>query len=82
MISTLDDLKVWAKALATGEGLLNDAWQRKRIESLQPTVAGNAQELSYGYGVRQLNGWIGNTGEIPGYSTVSFTTRSLSRRWS
>jgi len=65
MISTLDDLRRWAVALATGEGILDDAAQEKRLASLRE-VSGRP-DLRYGLGLRSLSGWIGHTGEFPGY---------------
>lgn len=69
-ISNLDDLIIWAKALATGEGLLGAEMQSQRLASLQSAVPPNTPELSYGLGFAQENGWIGHAGELPGYNTV------------
>ncbi|MFI0433767.1 MAG: serine hydrolase domain-containing protein [Candidatus Nanopelagicales bacterium] len=72
MISTLDDLHAWSKALATGEGVLGKEYAQKRLDSLNTTVAPNTAEKSYGLGFGQVNGWIGHTGELPGYNTTVY----------
>ncbi|MEI8083947.1 MAG: serine hydrolase domain-containing protein, partial [Actinomycetes bacterium] len=70
IISTLNDLHTWAIALATGRGVLNDATQKIRLESLNTTVPPNTAQKAYGLGFGIVNGWIGHTGELPGYNTV------------
>ena len=72
IISTLDDLRVWAKALATGQGLLGAEYQQKRLDSLKSTVPPNTPEKTYGLGFGIANGWIGHTGELPGYNTAAY----------
>jgi D-alanyl-D-alanine carboxypeptidase len=58
MISTIDDLRVWSKALATG-ALLSDEMRREQQSWVE----------RYGLGMFELNGWIGHNGSIPGYFT-------------
>lgn len=77
MISTLDDLHVWSKALATGEGLLGAEYAKMRLDSLTTNVAGNTGERSYGLGFGRANGWIGHTGELPGYNTTEYYSPDL-----
>lgn len=77
MISTLDDLRVWSKALATGEGILGKEYAQKRLDSLQATVQPNTDAKSYGLGFGQVNGWIGHTGELPGYNTTVYYNPEL-----
>lgn len=77
MISTLDDLHVWSKALATGEGILGKEYAQKRLDSLKATVEPNTPEKSYGMGFGQVNGWIGHTGELPGYNTTVYFNPEL-----
>jgi D-alanyl-D-alanine carboxypeptidase len=69
MISTLDNLHTWAVALGTGEGILNADTQKRRIETLTTDVPPNTPERSYGLGFGRTNGWIGHTGELPGYNS-------------
>ena len=71
-ISTLDDLHKWGVALGTGQGILPPATQQMRAESVKEVVGigPNAPTYAYGMGVVNLNGWLGHTGEIPGYNTI------------
>lgn len=67
MISTLDDMRVWARALATG-ALLTPHTQRQRLDA---TVPMNGQKSAfYGLGIFNAAGWIGHSGSIFGYQTV------------
>ena len=61
MISDVDDLLVYARALGTGQGLLGAAAQTERLTF--PAAGG------YGIGVGCSDGWVGHTGELPGYNT-------------
>lgn len=79
MISNLNDLLVWSKALVTGEGLLSPEWQAKRINSFDFTVpvdrpggsdGPQSPSRAYGLGLGLALGWYGHTGELPGYNTV------------
>ncbi|HEU5431888.1 MAG TPA: serine hydrolase domain-containing protein, partial [Thermomicrobiales bacterium] len=66
MISALDDLRVWAKALAVGT-LLSPAMQRERLTWNR--FASPSFDVGYGLGVLQINGLIGHNGGILGYSS-------------
>lgn len=72
MVSTLDDMHTWAVALATGKGLLKEATQKQRLDSLNTTVPGNGPNYSYGLGLQRIRGWIGHLGEVSGYTTMVF----------
>jgi D-alanyl-D-alanine carboxypeptidase len=67
MISDLHDLRIWAKAVATGT-LLRPAIQRQR-ERFIP-IPGLAP-ARYGLGLFEVNGWIGHDGEVPGYESLT-----------
>lgn len=68
-ISTPDDLAVYVKALVGG-GLLDAETQKLRIDSVQPTVAGQSGGVGYGLGIAQFApGILGHDGQLPGYST-------------
>jgi D-alanyl-D-alanine carboxypeptidase len=77
MISTVDDLLVYGRALGTGKGLLSPKEQKERLDSFvsdvpplnQPPLKG---DLAYGIGLGKDHGWVGHNGEIPGYSTYLF----------
>ena len=61
-VCTVDDLVVWARALATGE-LLDSDMQRQRL-TWYPTGDPHAK---YGLGVVDINGLVGHNGEISGF---------------
>jgi D-alanyl-D-alanine carboxypeptidase len=68
MISTLGDLKVWAKALATGSLLTRPTHREQlktRVLSKSRTVT-----LSYGMGITDVNGFLGHDGAIFGYGST------------
>jgi D-alanyl-D-alanine carboxypeptidase len=65
LISNVTDLTVYARALATGHGLLPAAQQIERLKS-SPGAAG------YGFGWGCSAGWVGHTGELPGYNSSMF----------
>jgi D-alanyl-D-alanine carboxypeptidase len=77
MISTVDDLLVYGRALGTGKGLLSAEQQSERLGSFvsdvppldQPPLKG---DLAYGIGLGKDHGWVGHNGEIPGYNTYLF----------
>jgi D-alanyl-D-alanine carboxypeptidase len=77
MISTVDDLLVYGRALGTGKGLLPPQTQKERLHSFvsdvpplnQPPLKG---DLAYGIGLGKDHGWVGHNGEIPGYNTYLF----------
>ncbi|HEY9330882.1 MAG TPA: serine hydrolase domain-containing protein [Streptomyces sp.] len=66
MISDLQDLRRWARIVATGE-LLSPATQAQRLRTLPTGIPG----LSYGLGIFETGGWIGHNGSLPGYETVT-----------
>jgi D-alanyl-D-alanine carboxypeptidase len=68
MISTLDDLHIWAPALATGK-LLSPEMQAQRLQTV--TREGLPARDGYGLGIFNLAGWIGHNGSLPGYQTVA-----------
>ncbi|MGA4492999.1 serine hydrolase domain-containing protein [Vreelandella venusta] len=65
MISTLDDLLIYGRSLGTGKGLLSPETQQARLRSF-PEPAG------YGIAMGCVDGWVGHTGELPGYNTTVF----------
>lgn len=73
MISTLADLRVWAKALAAGT-LLNPATQRARLHTtpLPGVPAQFSDKESYGLGIANIFGFIGHNGAIVGYSSSCY----------
>jgi D-alanyl-D-alanine carboxypeptidase len=68
MISTLDDMRIWAPALATGK-LLDPVTQQQRLQTVG--TPGLPPQDGYGLGIFNLGGWIGHNGSLPGYQTVA-----------
>ena len=66
MISTLADLHVWSKALATG-ALLTPHMQHERLR-LSRMDLGHGRVFGYGLGIMAWQGWLGHAGAIFGYS--------------
>jgi D-alanyl-D-alanine carboxypeptidase len=58
-ISTVHDMQIWAKALATGT-LISAAAQRERLMYVPP---------GYGLAVVQIAGYIGHNGSLPGFQS-------------
>ncbi|MCA9861587.1 MAG: beta-lactamase family protein [Thermomicrobiales bacterium] len=67
MISTLADLRVWSRALATG-ALLTPEMQQERLRIL-PLSFGDGAVFGYGLGIMEWQGWLGHAGAIFGYGT-------------
>ncbi len=72
VISTANDLATWIEALVAGR-VLNAAFQRRWLESLQPEDPSKPKGQQYGYGIVQIS-WGPNTiyfhgGETPGYNS-------------
>ena len=82
MISTVDNLLAYGRAMGTGKGLLSPAQQDERIDSLvsdvppfdQPPLKG---DYGYGLGLMKEHGWIGHGGVIPGYNTALYYNQEL-----
>ena len=76
MISTVEDMLVYGRALGTGKGLLSPKQQSERLDSFvsdvpplnQPPLKG---DLAYGIGLGETT-VVGHNGEIPGYNTYLF----------
>jgi D-alanyl-D-alanine carboxypeptidase len=69
IISTLGDMRVWTRDLATGK-LLRRATQRERLRFLP--APGEGKGAKYGLGIENNNGWIGHNGNQAGYMTFAF----------
>ncbi|MET9699009.1 serine hydrolase domain-containing protein [Streptomyces sp. NPDC006529] len=72
MISTLDDLRIWAPTVATGvlpdgKPLISAATQKERLDTVKTTIPG----AGYGLGIFRVQGWIGHNGSLPGYESLT-----------
>lgn len=65
-ISTMHDLNIWAKALATGT-LLSPAMQKQRLTWIATGPGPNVPR--YGLAIADFNGFLGHAGQIPGFHT-------------
>src|SRR5260370_37951408 len=65
-ISTLHDLQIWAKALATGR-LLSAATQKQRLNGATCAPIWLGKPQCYGLGVIDYGGFIGHNGSLSGY---------------
>ena len=72
VVSTLDDMTLWAHALFTGDGVLTPAMEKLRRESILTSPAPNDATSGYGFGIGRRDGWWGHDGDIPGYTTSVF----------
>ncbi|HET6662064.1 MAG TPA: serine hydrolase domain-containing protein [Rubrobacter sp.] len=77
MISTVDDLLVYGRALGTGEGLLPTEQQAERLTSFLYGLQPNTPQRAYGLGLVDQRGWLGHTGEVPGYNTSLYYNAEL-----
>lgn len=68
MMSTLDDLHVWAEALGSG-ALVDEATHAERLEAT-PLSEGPEYD-AYGVGIGTLEGWWGHTGEGLGITALA-----------
>ncbi|MEO3975279.1 serine hydrolase domain-containing protein [Streptomyces sp. CAU 1734] len=66
MISDLQDLRSWARTLATGT-LLTPETQAERLDIAPTTIPG----AGYGLGIFNVQGWIGHNGSLPGYESLT-----------
>ncbi|WP_330330945.1 beta-lactamase family protein [Streptomyces sp. NBC_00536] len=66
MVSDLQDLRGWARTLATGT-LLTPATQAERLKTTPTGIPG----AGYGLGIFDVQGWIGHNGSIPGYESLT-----------
>jgi D-alanyl-D-alanine carboxypeptidase len=69
MISTLGDLRTWARALAKGT-LLSRETHRKQLITVP--FPGQVLDVGYGLGVLDINEFIGHNGAIYGYGSAMF----------
>jgi len=69
MISTLDDMRVWARDLATGK-LISPAMKHEREKFLPAPEEGDG--VLYGLALENDNGWIGHNGNVMSYMTFPY----------
>ena len=72
VISTANDLATWIEALVSGR-VLNAAYQRRWLDSLQLEDPSKPKGQKYGYGITQIN-WGPNTIYFHGGETVGYNS--------
>ncbi|MEF9886516.1 serine hydrolase domain-containing protein [Streptomyces sp. P9-A4] len=66
MISDLQDMRNWARVVATGT-LLTPRTQAERLKVYPGSTPGSG----YGLGIFDIQGWIGHNGSLPGYQSLT-----------
>ncbi len=66
MLSTVDDLAVWSRAIVHGK-LLSDSLHTQQLPKLEPPSQHNPYWSGYGMGISQTDVWLGHTGAVCGY---------------
>ncbi len=74
MVSTLSDMRVWSKALATGALLKPAVWKEAQRNMVPFVFAGNYNgpgQWRYGLGFVESGGFIGAEGSFAGYESAT-----------
>jgi D-alanyl-D-alanine carboxypeptidase len=69
LVSTMADMRTWVVSYATGS-LVSPEMQKQRLTWM--TMPPNTPEHAYGIGIGIDHGWLGHTGELPGYNCSAF----------
>jgi D-alanyl-D-alanine carboxypeptidase len=69
LVSTMADLRTWVVSYTTGS-LISPEMQRQRLTWM--TMPPNTPEHAYGIGIGIDHGWLGHTGELPGYNCGAY----------
>lgn len=69
LVSTLTDLRTWVTSYTTGS-LVSPEMQKERLTWV--TLPPNTPTRHYGLGIGEDNGWLGHTGELPGYNVAGY----------
>lgn len=69
LVSTMSDLRVWGRALATGS-LISPEAQRERLRMVNSAAGEGPFYNRYGLALGRINGWLGHTGDVPGFQTL------------
>ncbi|MFO1415273.1 MAG: serine hydrolase domain-containing protein [Burkholderiales bacterium] len=69
LVSSLKDLRTWVESYTTGS-LITPELQKERTTWV--TLPPNTPQRAYGLGIGFDRGWLGHTGELPGYNTGAY----------
>lgn len=80
MVSTLDDMRTWSRALATGALLKPAVWAEATKDPIPFVFAGNYSgpgKWRYGLGFVESGGFIGGEGSFAGYESTTMYSPEL-----
>ena len=83
MVSTLSDMRIWSKALATGSLLKPAVWREAQRNMVPFVFAGNYNgpgQWRYGLGFVESGGFIGAEGSFAGYESATMYSPALDTR--
>ena len=69
-VSTVGDLELWLEELTSGS-LLSAESQRERLDLV--SIPRNPEGTGYGLGIARTNGWLGHSGDVPGFSSTMYS---------
>ena len=67
----MPDLATYAKALVSGQGLLDAKTQRIGMDSIRPTDPAHPEAAGYGIGIAKPGPLVGHDGQFPGFMTFT-----------
>jgi D-alanyl-D-alanine carboxypeptidase len=70
LISDIDNMKIYTKALAEGK-LTSEAMHRERLRDMWSLQHPNGGTMKYGIGIFDFHGYLGHNGGIPGFTNIS-----------
>ncbi|WP_269541975.1 serine hydrolase domain-containing protein [Cerasicoccus fimbriatus] len=71
MVADMEDLRIWAEALAYGT-LLSPEIQAERLQMIDLSGGGDGPEYdAYGLGIGEIDGFLGHTGDYLGYQALA-----------
>ena len=80
MVSTLDDMRVWAVSLATGSLLTPEVWKEATTNMIPFVFGGNYNgpgQWRYGLGFVETGGFYGAEGSFAGYESATMHSPTL-----
>jgi D-alanyl-D-alanine carboxypeptidase len=80
MVSTLEDMRKWSVALATGSLLTPQVWKEASTDMVQFVFSGNYNgpgQWRYGLGFVETGGFYGSEGSFAGYESATMYSPTL-----
>ena len=69
LISNIYDLQKHIESISTGSLISTKMYEEQRQWTIIPSKG------KYGFGIAEMNGWLGHTGSIPGYNTIMYKNK-------